>query len=356
MSGPGRADDAFGASRRYFDETVSFLSGEEAAVLQHGALEEALEERSRQMMRQLLQDHLCLRAATEQPQAVVTDARGTPRANVERGHRRLLMSVFGEVEVERLAYRRRGEENLHPADATLNLPVEKHSHGLRRLAAIEAARGSFDEARSAIERATGQAVGKRQVEQLAASTARDVAAFYATRSGTPCEEGRVLVLSFDGKGIVMLPDALRDATRKKAEAASTKLKGRLSKGEKHGRKRMAELGALYEVVPVVRTPDDVMAASDDHDKVKGPEAERKWLVASVAENAGCVIGQVFDEADRRDPGHEHPWVGLVDGNAYQIDRMEKEAEARGVDLPIVVDLCRGGNYADTRRAAALQAL
>ena len=53
----------------------------------------------------------------------------------------------------------------------LNLPEEKHSHGLRRLAAVEAARGSFDEAAGAVERATGDRLGKRQVEELAARTA-----------------------------------------------------------------------------------------------------------------------------------------------------------------------------------------
>jgi hypothetical protein len=37
---------------------------------------------------------------------------------------------------------RSGEENLHLADASLNLPEEKHSHGLRRWSAIEASRGS----------------------------------------------------------------------------------------------------------------------------------------------------------------------------------------------------------------------
>src|SRR5450759_5194954 len=50
----------------------------------------------------------------------------------------------------------------------LNLPEEKHSHGLRRLAAVEAARGSFDEAAGAVEPATGDRLGKRQVEELAA--------------------------------------------------------------------------------------------------------------------------------------------------------------------------------------------
>lgn len=54
--------------------------------------------------------------------------------------------MFGEVTVARMAYRAPGQTNLHPADVRWNLPTEKHSHGLRRLAAIEAGRGSFDDA------------------------------------------------------------------------------------------------------------------------------------------------------------------------------------------------------------------
>jgi hypothetical protein len=71
---------------------------------------------------------------------------------VETGHERGLLSVFGKVEVTRLAYRRRGHANLHPADSDLNLPVELHSHGLRRLAVLEGARGSFDDVREAVSR------------------------------------------------------------------------------------------------------------------------------------------------------------------------------------------------------------
>jgi hypothetical protein len=75
--------------------------------------------------------------------------------------------------VSRLPYRRRGHTNLYPADGQLNLPVEKHSHGLRKLAALEAAQGSFDETAEAIERVTGVRLGKRQVEQLAGRAAVD---------------------------------------------------------------------------------------------------------------------------------------------------------------------------------------
>ena len=65
----------------------------------------------------------------------------------------------------------------------LNLPDEQHSHGLRRLAAVESSRGSFDDAVEAIERGTGQRLGKRQVEQLASRAAVDFDA--STRSEQP---------------------------------------------------------------------------------------------------------------------------------------------------------------------------
>jgi len=82
----------------------------------------------------------------------------------------------------------------------LNLPPERHSHGLRRLAAIESTRGSFDDAADAIGRATGARVAKRQVEQLTATAAVDVDGFYAAAAPGPGPSRDVLVLSVDGKG------------------------------------------------------------------------------------------------------------------------------------------------------------
>jgi len=330
-------DDPFASSDQYFESVCKFLESEAALRLEHGALEERLEVSSRELFRRQLQDHLDLRAMQEARVEDVVDAAGIPRASVEEGHQRGLLSVFGKVSVERLAYRRRGEENLHLADASLNLPQEKHSHGLRRLSAIEASRGSYDEARAAIERGTGQKVGKRQVEALTERGATDVDAFYAERKAPTCTPGDVVVLSVDGKGIVMRPEALREATQKAAEAATPKLGGRLSKGEKRGRKRMAEIGAVYDVTPVPRSAADVMASKDD-DPVKGPEAQNKWLTASVVDDVAPVIGDVFDEAEGRDPKHERTWVALVDGNKHQIDCIEAQVRQRKLDMTVVIDL------------------
>ncbi len=291
-----------------------------------------------------MQDHLRVtHAARATPAGGDSTPSRWPAAAVETGHTRALTTVFGEVTVTRLAYRRRGHANLYPADAALNLPVEKHSHGLRRLAALEAARGSYDDTAEAIERATGVRLGKRQAEALAGRAAADVEDFYAQRRPQPGAGREVLVLSVDGKGIVMRPEALRPATAKAAASATTKLSTRLSKGEKRNRKRLAEVGAVYDADPVVRSPADILARSPrcrPRPRTNQPRPRsrtNKWLTASVTDDAATVVGRVFDEADRRDPTHARTWIALVDGNNHQIDRIHTEATRRGIDVTILCD-------------------
>jgi hypothetical protein len=327
--------EGFAASRQLFAGLCTFLHGEQAGALDHGALEEALAEQGRELLRQLYQDHLDLRAQRERRLTVVADADGLPRTSVEPGHHRALATVFGTVDVQRMAYRRRGQPNLHPADAMLNLPDERHSHGLRRLAAEAAAHGSFDHATGTIRRRTGTRTAKRQVEALATRAAADVADFYATRPQQPTDPGDALVLTFDGKGIVMRPDALRPATKAAARTSSSKLATRLSKGEKRNRKRMATVGAVYDLTPVSRTAADVLANSDT--PTPAPKATNKWLTASVVQDTTAVLSTVFDQAQRRDPTNSRTWVALVDGNNHQIDRIHAEAKQRGVTVPVLID-------------------
>jgi len=294
---------------------------------------------SRELFCQLFQDHLDLRAQRETRVAVI-DADGCARSRVETGHTRELSTVFGKVEVARIAYRAPARPNLHPADAVLNLPAQLHSHGLRRLAAVEATRGSYDDAVAGITQATGQRLGKRQVEALAARAAVDIDDFYTTRSPAPGAgtDDEVLVLSCDGKGIVMRADALRPATAKAAATTTPKLATRLSKGEKRNRKRMAEVGAVYDAVPAVRTPADILPATkDQREPAPGPVTKNKWLHASVVAGAASVVAQIFAEAQRRDPTHARTWIALVDGNNHQINRITAEAQARDVPITIIID-------------------
>jgi hypothetical protein len=328
--------DAFAASAAQFQTIRRFFADDAAAGLEHSELEHYIKTEGFELLRQFLQDHFDLRALNEERLDEVLDANGVARGALERDHARPLATIVGTVTVRRLAYRRRGEQNRYPADAVSNLGDELHSHGLRELAAIESARGSFKEAKDAVGRATGVVVGQRQVEQLARASAVDFEAFYDEEPRPVAEEGEVVVISADGKGVCMRHEDLRPSTQRAALEARQKLKTRLSKGEKKARKRMAEVAAVYTVAPVPRSASEVMASHDDGPK-QAPVAKHKWLTASVATEAADVIGKAFTEADRRDPDHAHPWVALVDGNNHQIDRIKAEAKKRSVDVTIVVD-------------------
>jgi len=130
-------EGAFGESRKCFGELEDWLTSADAAGLQHGELEEQLDVRGRALLRQLFQDRLDLTAAREERRHDVTGPDGVVRTRAEKGRTRPLMTRFGQVTVSRMAYRSPGRGNVHLLDAALNLPEEKHSHGLRKLAAVE---------------------------------------------------------------------------------------------------------------------------------------------------------------------------------------------------------------------------
>jgi hypothetical protein len=337
--------DPFATSRNDFESLASELAGEPAAQLTHDRLEDLVEGRGRELLRQLLQDHLDLRAVREEADLSTRLDRGerpADRGRLEGGHHRMLATVVGTVTVRRCALRARGCANVYPADAGLGLPAGRHSHGLRRLAVIEAVRGSFDTARAAIGRRCGPVAGKRQTEHLVQAAAADIDAFYAARVTAPCTADTLLVLSADGKGIVMRPEALREATRKTAARATSTFRTRLAAGEKANRKRMATLATVYDAAPAPRRPHDVIAVpggrSGHRTTRPGPRAAAKWLTGSVQHDPATVIAAAFDQAEARDPDHQRPWIVLVDGARHQIDLITAEAARRHATVHIVLDL------------------
>ena len=339
-------DDPFAISKATLAALAAELAGPAAAGLTACELEELLDERGREVLRQLLQDHYDLRTAREEQQAREDRAPATgpdqvTRTRLETGHVRLLATLFGTVKVTRCAWRKPGAGNWRPADAALSLPAGRHSHSLAKLAALEAARGSFGAARDAVTRRCGPVIGKRQLEQAVVGAAADIAAFYAARIPKPCTAGTLLVLSADCKGIVMRPGALRAATAK-AAARLGKMRTRLTAGEKPNRKRMAALVTVYDAEPAKRRPHDVIAPPGGRHGSRplrpGPKALAKWLAGSVRKDPAEVIAAAFDEAEARDPAHLRTWVVLVDGAEHQLGLIRAEAARRGAEIHVVIDL------------------
>lgn len=116
--------------------------------------------------------------------------------------------------------------------------------------------------------------------------------------------------------------------------------------ERDYRKRIAEVGAVHDATPVVRTVADILPATDTERAAAaaGPTPTGKWLTASVVDDAASVVAAVFDHAHRRDPTHTRTWVALVDGANHQIERINAEAHARGTTVHLLIDFVHVVEY------------
>ena len=336
----------FVAARTCFGELLKKVGAQDTMRLSHDEVEHLVKTEGRDVLRQVFQGHVDLRAAAEQ-------GREAPRGidELERSHRRQLerplRTVFGDNRVVRLNFTSKDASGgLRPLDAELNLPEELYSMGLRRSACTLAMDVSFDSANEKLADLTGGKVPKRQLEQLVARATQDFDAFYdrmqRERTQHPplvAQDSPLLAISTDGKGIVMRPESLREATRKKAERDKHKLTTRLSAGEKRNRKRMAEVASVYDLERQPRSPDDILTRhkEDEADKVPRPRAQNKRVWASVDKPLKSVVQQAFDEALSRDPDRQRDWVYLVDGNKEQIRVAKNIACLNGVSLVIIID-------------------
>jgi hypothetical protein len=304
----------------------------------HSDLEAMLDGAGREWARLMLEENLRLRAEVERRIKVVGADRKVRES--ARDSERHLETVLGRVPVPRLAYQSPGCEDLHPMDAALNLPREIFSHGLRRLVAREAARSSFDEVVETVGELTGASIAKRQVEELTVRAAQDFDAFYEQRAQSRDPSEDLLVISTDGKGIVMRHEDLRQETRRAAEKSENKLQTRLTPGEKSNRKRMAQVATVYSIAPFVRSPADIVHTLRDSDELntKRPRPTDKRVWASVEKAGRAVIREAFEEALRRDPEQKRRWVVLVDGEPKQLRSVKAEAKRLGVKITIIADL------------------
>jgi len=327
-------------SRQEFEAIVRGLDSKEARSMTHSELERELEKKGRELMRKLLQEHLESRGPGKSAQPV-RSVDGVDRPHI-RLQGRKLETIFGSVSIERAGYGQGGSRSLHPLDAELNLPEKKYSLELNRRVAEESAKGSYDEAFESIARSTGAHVPKRQIEELVMGAAQDFDAFYRMRQAQPAkgeQKGSLMVLSVDGKGVVMRTEDLREQTRKAAKVRKHKMGARLSKGEKKNAKRMATVASVYTIAPFVRKPQElVFETHPARAETPRPRPEQKRVWASIKKSPEEVIEEVFQEADYRDPKHQKPWIGLVDGNKHQIRILRQIAKKKGIKLTLIVDV------------------
>lgn len=325
-----------------FERLIGKLSQPSCQSHTHGEIEELIHTEGMELLRQMVQAHLDQRSADELVHTQQIGADGVARTHRRAGCMRALETLFGEVAVPRIGYGGRGLNSVFPLDSTLNLPPDKYSHGLRKALAEAVIENSFDGALAQQKRLGGGHIGKRQAEEVIIRLSQDFEAFYDQPLSPMGTTGKIkdqlLVISADGKGIVMHPESLREATKAAAQAAESKQETRLSPGEKRHRKRMATVLSVYEAEPHFRTAEQVLqrqkTAQEPRQRPK-PQQKRTW--AGVVKTQKAMVEEAFLEAIRRDPDQQMKWVVLIDGNEDLIRQVDVMASRYKVDVEVVQD-------------------
>lgn len=247
---------------------------------------------------------------------------------LEELHPRRYVSIFGEFQLQRTVYGSREGQKIEfvPLDNRLQLPELVFSYVLQDWDQAFCVEEAFGKVAETIKRILGFGQSVDSLERMNEHMARQVEDFREDRPfAKPEEEGEILVMSADGKGVVM----------RREQPAPV---GHRTKGEKASQKRMAIVGAAYTVDRYMRTPEQVMAAlfGDRQALPKPrPKAKHKHVWASLPQQnetgnevsaVDIVYPWLLNEVAERNRNFSKEMVCIQDGQ-------ESLWEARRNHLP-----------------------
>ncbi len=330
------------SDEKYSELTKSLLS-KKIYSMRHSELEKFVSVEGRELMRRLFEEHLKTRGLGDVGKSII-GSDGVAR-NYRQISQRILITVFGKIKIERLGYSKPGKSSIFPLDSDLNLPADAYSHGIRRFIAYESSGSSFSEVVDSVARNTGITIHKRQVEGLSQKSAQDFDNYYeqicSLKNLNEVNDLPLLIMTTDGKGIVVRKDDLREQTKQRLAVARKKLNKRVSRGEKKNRKRMATVASVYNIAKFIRKPEEICAElSFDYKERKKkrprPQAKRVW--ASLEKTQEEVIEEIFNEALRRDSKNAKKWACLVDGDKKQLGIIRRQIKKHAVSVVIILDI------------------
>jgi hypothetical protein len=296
----------------------------------------------REVFRQLLAlGHTLLSAFVAQqgdgdigPEADTPDGRIARR--LPERHDRRYVSVFGELTIPRVVYGSREGQRIErvPLDERLGLPEGDFSYVLEDWGQRLCLKESFAEAGRSLEMLLGLKLRTRTLEHMS----REVAGYAPTFQEAlplppPEEEGPLLVVTADGKGVPM----------RRPPQDGPRPHHRRTRGEKATKKQMACVGAVYTIEPFVRTAADILdEVLRDGRAEDRPEPQHKHVWAEMTRRVGDEVVNAKDslfallgaEAAARNPDDSRPVVCLMDGERALWD-MQRE---HFVDAVGILDL------------------
>jgi hypothetical protein len=230
-------------------------------------------------------------------------------------HDRRYVPIFGGLTIERVVYGSREGQRIErvPLDERLGLPEGDFSYVLEDWTQRLCLKESFAEAGQSLELLLGLRLGTRALEGMNRAVAEYAAAFQASLAvPPPDEEGPLLVVTADGKGVPM----------RRPPQGGPKPHHRRTKGEKANKKQMACVGAVYSIEPFVRKAEDIIDEVLRHEKARQrPRPQHKHVWAELTREVGGVavpaketlFCRLYTELLLRNLGRDRPVVCLLDG-------------------------------------------
>jgi hypothetical protein len=231
---------------------------------------------------------------------------------LENLHSLRYVSIFGELEITRTVYGTRETQKIEavPLDAQLGLPAGDFSYVLEDWLQRMCIHDAYRESVRGLADLLGLSVSVRSAEAMNQTLAEHAEAFRSHQAPPdPSAEGQLLVVTADGKGVVMRRED-------QPEQAASPPPG------KKGTKRMAYVGAVYSIDRFVRTADDVLDELQRKRRAVDrpvPQQKHVWAeMTHILEGEACdgrvtLFGQMSEELAARNPSQRKPVVCVMDG-------------------------------------------
>jgi hypothetical protein len=224
--------------------------------------------------------------------AITTDGAGQPLHRSAEPVDRPLRTVFGKHTLRAYVYRRRAHPHtpivLRPVDERLGITPDQWSPLVQEFTLLFSVEQAFDQAAATFETIFRQRLSVDTLERVCRRNGAAAGEFLDSLASPPAdEEGELLVLTADGKGVPLVT----------ADAA--KVKSFEDRPQRPGNRRMATLAAVYSVDRYVRTPEEIVEALFREERERPPQTtprpkpRHKRVVARLP--------QVLEDIDAEEP-------------------------------------------------------
>jgi len=218
-------------------------------------------------------------------------------------------SIFGKLPFWRPYFYARGVAGQSPLDAELSLGSDCYSDLVREIGEYLGVDVTYEKVTGIFARILGQKLSTNAVSKMVAEDAADVEAYYEHKPAPkPADEGQILVIQADGKGVPLVRET------------SVQAKVRLGKGEKRTKKKEAIVTGIYSIEPNLRTPEEVVASFFHKDETPAPKEraskrskpQNKQLWATL-QGKDVALERLARQVNKREGHHIKHRIALTDG-------------------------------------------